>query len=148
MAVGRVSAAPPSILLTCLCFLFLPLRNQDICTAKPHDYIDCSVFIVFLRENPQRNGHVFFQPSCCVHHFRNFASVTERLKKKVFAQSRIPYYSNHSAVFILNLFAPMEMFILTRVRAAQVIAVMTATWLTEIDIANLIYLSSMLIQEA
>ena len=103
MAVGHVSAAPPSILLTCLCFLFLPLRNQDICTAKPHDCIDCSVFLGFLRENPQRNGHVFFSPSCCVRHFRNFASVTERLKKKVFAQSRIPYYSNHSAVFNIEL---------------------------------------------
>ena len=29
--------------------------------------------------------------------------MTERLKKKVFAQSRIPYYSNHSAVFNIEL---------------------------------------------
>ena len=103
MAVGRVSAAPASILLTCLCFLFLLLRNQDSCTAKPHDYIDCSVFLGFLRENPQRNSHGFFGLSCCVRHFQNFASVTGRLKKRVFAQSRIPYYSNYSAAFNIEL---------------------------------------------
>ena len=106
MAVVRVSAAPPSILLTCLCFLFLLLRNQDICTAKPRHYIDCSVFLGFLRENPQRNAHVFFSPSCCVRHFRNFASVIGRSKKRVFAQSKIPYYSNHSAVFNIEHMTP------------------------------------------
>ena len=46
---------------------------------------------------------MFFNLSCCVRHLRNLASVTGRMKKREFAQSRIPYYSNHSAVFNIEL---------------------------------------------
>ena len=102
-AVGRVKAAPSSFLLTCQCLLFLLLRNQYIRTAKLHDYIECTVSLGSLRENPQRNGHVLFSQSSCVRHLRNLASATERMKKRVFAQSRILYYSNHSAVFNIEL---------------------------------------------
>lgn len=102
MAVGRVRAAPPSILLTCLCFLFLSLWNHDICTAK-HENIHCSVSPGLLRQNPQRNGHVPFTPPCCVRHLRHFASVPGRMKKRIFTHSRIPHYSNHSAVFNIEL---------------------------------------------
>ena len=104
MAIGRVRAALPSILLICLCFLPLSLRNHDICTAK-HEDIDWSVSFGFARRNPQRNGQVPFIPSCCVRHLWYLASVTAtgRMKKRVFTHSRIPYYSNHSAVFNIEL---------------------------------------------
>ena len=146
MAVGRVKAAPSNFLLICLCLLFLLLRNQYIRTAKLHDYIECTVSLGSLRENPQRNGHVFFSPSSCVRHLRNLASVTGRTKKRVFAHSRIPYYSNHSAVFNIELICSHGD--IHPHRAAQFIGTTMATWLMEIDTADLIYLSSMLTQEA
>ena len=87
-------------------FVFLiPIAPKPGClfdeTTRPHT--DSSVSLGFLRENPQRNGHVFFSPSCCFRQFRNFASVKGRTKKRVFAQSKIPYYSSHSAVFNIEL---------------------------------------------
>lgn len=79
------------------------MKPYGILKLLPYDYTDCSVSFGFLRENQQRNGHVFFSPSCCVRHFGNLAVVTRTTKKRAFAKSRITYYSNHSAMFNIEI---------------------------------------------
>ena len=105
MAVGRESAASPSIFRTCLCFLFLLMRDHDICTAN-HDYMDyiyCSVSLGFLLQNLQRNGQMYFSPLSRDHHIRHLVNVIGRKKKRAFTHSRMPHYSNRSAVFNMEL---------------------------------------------
>ena len=58
------------------------------------------------------------------------------------------YYSNHSAVFNIELICSHGYIHPHPGPNRVIIGTMIATWLMEIDTADLIYLSSMLIQEA